>query len=205
MPTPIRLSPWQSFCNKWKAGCGSDLCGRASRVVLARGSLPCDVFFSGEAPGDSEDTLGKPFVGPAGANFQRWVIDKAVPKNVTYALGNLLGCIPTDEDGNKSEFPEDDVVHQCAPRLVELVSLARPKLLVCVGSNASQFLGIKSKGMKHGIKLAQPYDEVPRIELIHPAAILRMNIAQQGLQWQRCEVVLRNAIEEHILTMRGDI
>jgi uracil-DNA glycosylase len=34
--------------------------------VLAKGKLPCDVLFVGEAPGESEDVTGTPFIGPAG-------------------------------------------------------------------------------------------------------------------------------------------
>ncbi len=35
-------------------------------VVLGRGTLPCDVLFVGEAPGNSENDIGKPFIGQAG-------------------------------------------------------------------------------------------------------------------------------------------
>lgn len=60
------ISLYQQHCERWKNGCGSDQCDRANNVVLAKGSIPCDVLLVGEAPGISENQLGYPFAGPAG-------------------------------------------------------------------------------------------------------------------------------------------
>jgi DNA polymerase len=39
--------------------------------------VPCDVLFIGEAPGESEDAIGIPFIGPAGHLLGR-IIDEAL-------------------------------------------------------------------------------------------------------------------------------
>src|SRR5688572_27705229 len=67
LPNRVSLSPWQEHKQRWQGGCGHVMCSRALNVVLARGDLPCDVLFIGEAPGDSEDVTGNPFTGPAGS------------------------------------------------------------------------------------------------------------------------------------------
>lgn len=194
------MTGWQAHCERWRGGCGSDLCARAKTVVLAKGTLPCDVLFIGEAPGDSEDVVGRPFVGPAGTCFQKYVVDPGLPRGVTCAFGNLLGCVPTDGTGRKVTFKDlpdpDATVELCSGRLVELITLARPKLVVCVGEQADTYLGPKSVGMRHGIRLPPDLAAVPRVHVIHPAAVLRMPVAGQGLAWQRCEVILRNAAED---------
>ena len=42
------------------------LVSEATQTVFGEGGPDVDVFFIGEQPGDQEDPVGKPFVGPAG-------------------------------------------------------------------------------------------------------------------------------------------
>ena len=79
----VRKSLYQSHCEKWQDGCGAEICELANKVVLCRGRLPCDVLFIGEAPGESENVIGLPFVGPAGK-----LLDKMIKKGI----GSLIRC-----------------------------------------------------------------------------------------------------------------
>ena len=193
------------FVERWKSCTACDLHKDRQQVVLARGRIPCDVLFIGEAPGQSEDCLGQPFVGPAGQLLDQ-IVERAVPlvwrkdrdgndtecegPAITWAFTNLVCCIPLDDDGVKVSEPPDEAVQACSVRLVEFVEIANPKLIVCVGKLAKDFL---DPGYKHSIKL---HRKIPLTEILHPAAILRMNVAQQGLAVQRCVVVLRNSVED---------
>src|SRR3954463_14127815 len=47
-------------------GCGFELCETATRMVPGEGAPDADVMLVGEAPGATEDELGRPFVGRAG-------------------------------------------------------------------------------------------------------------------------------------------
>ena len=60
----MERTKWQLHVDRWRHGCGNALCDRAQKVCLARGSLPCDVLFTAEAPGESENVVGRPMVGP---------------------------------------------------------------------------------------------------------------------------------------------
>jgi uracil-DNA glycosylase len=179
----------------WSGGCGSAICAGARKVCLARGKVPCDVVFIGEAPGASEDAIGLPFVGPAG-HLLDIVIERSVPEGVPYALTNLVGCIPLDEYGGKSGAPPDEAIKCCGPRLAEFVGLCRPRLVVCVGSLSRDWLDEKRK---HSIVLPPMGDgrPIPRVWVKHPAAILRSSTAVRDLDIQRCVVTIANAIEEH--------
>src|SRR6266446_6215168 len=44
----------------------SELASSRTKTVFATGPIPVELCFIGEAPGESEDAQGKPFVGPAG-------------------------------------------------------------------------------------------------------------------------------------------
>jgi uracil-DNA glycosylase len=181
---------YQEHVKTWSACQLCELSQVRTKVVLARGSVPCDVLFIGEAPGPSEDVIGVPFVGPAGKLFNG-ILARAMPGNVSYALTNLVCCIPRDEDGAKFSEPPPEAIEECMPRLREFVEICRPKLIVAVGALAAAWL-MPKEGSKHSIKRLA--DKM--LEVVHPAAIIRANVAQQGLMRQRCIVKIANAVRD---------
>lgn len=158
--------------------------------MLGRGSLPCAVLFVGEAPGISEDSLGQPFKGPAGKVLDS-IIAQALPTGTRYALTNLVGCIPIGDEGIKSGEPEDESIKACAPRLVEFAAMADPKLVVCVGKLAT--LWLNTPYFRHAIKFEK---EVRKVDIYHPAAILRANPAARSIMAKRCVVTVANVFRE---------
>jgi DNA polymerase len=184
---PLQMTPWQAHRKRWGGGCGSDQCDKATHVVLARGKVPCDVLFVGEAPGASEDVRGVPFDGPAGQLLDR-IVAQSVPPELRVAFTNLVGCLPRGEDGRKAGEPEEDQITCCSDRLRDFVRVANPRLIVLVGKLAETWL---EPGYKHTIKL--PVD-VPTVKITHPAAILRAVVVQQSLLFKRCVVTVAEAV-----------
>jgi uracil-DNA glycosylase family 4 len=188
-------SKYSLHVQKWKEGCGADICERAKQVCFARGSIPCDVLFIGEAPGLSEDVMGQPFVGPAGHLIDR-IIRRSfagLEPSPVYALTNLVGCVPKrDQETAKKKYgqPSSEDIQACAPRLQEFVDMCRPSLIVCVGAMARDWL---ARGYKNPVKIPRT---VPMIDIVHPAHILKMNIAMRGFTEQKCVITIREAIEE---------
>jgi uracil-DNA glycosylase len=200
---------------------GCELCRTRERVVFPRGSVPADVVFVGEAPGESENILGQPFVGPAGQLLDGIVAEalNGIPlcatcgslrykdsdwtcknghrradghggRDVRTAFTNLVLCIPYSADGvGKAEEPDYDHVVACKTRLEQFLRIARPRIVVAVGACAKKWLKPErgNVALPAGAKL---------IDITHPAAILRMNVAQRGLARQRCVVQVRQAVEE---------
>lgn len=187
------LSPYKAHVEKWTGCEDCHLSRRRHRMAFVRGTVPCDVLFLGEAPGASEDVLGRPFVGPAGKLLDQ-IIARAVPEGVTYAMTNLVCCIPLDEDGSKTTEPDHDAVMACAPRLVEFVTIAKPRLIVMVGACADKYVVLEGEGgYRNSVKLP---GKMKRARIDHPAAILRANVAQRGLMIQRASVVISTAIDD---------
>lgn len=203
------LTVFQQHIQDWKDGCGSEHCSAAFKRVLCRGKVPCDVLFVGEAPGESENVIGQPFIGPAGKLLDH-IVERAIQgcqvktqdnvkgaaagglRPLRVAFTNMVCCIPRNpESGKKWEEPDDEQVESCRPRLEEFINkVARPRLVVAVGKVAESWL---TPGYKHSIKMP---DGCKVISIVHPAAILRANVAQQGFAVQRCVVVINNAVEE---------
>lgn len=185
------MTPLQKHISKWQKCQACEAYDQRKKVVLCKGKIPCDVLFIGEAPGESEDTLGIPFIGPAGHLLDRIIYEAisgteledehGLPK-VRIAFTNIVACIPREVDGDKSREPSKNSIKACSKRLVEFIGLCQPKLIVCVG--------------KLSEKWTPDLYGADRISIVHPAAILRADISQRGLAIQHCIIALRDALEE---------
>jgi uracil-DNA glycosylase family 4 len=193
------LPPWEQHFEDWKDCKRCPLHQHRHFVVLARGNLPCDILFIGEAPGFNEDAVGLPLVGPAGQHLEK-IINRAIaPEGIltrSCAFTNLVCCIPKDPESSHSkvEEPEHDDILACQPRLLELIEMAQPKLVVLLGKVAKTYVeGGEYKTNRYSLKLP-PHVKI--IEMMHPAFILRSNIANRELLTQRCVVQLANAADD---------
>lgn len=196
---------------KWGNGCGAFECSGARHVVLARGTVPCDVVFVGEAPGISEDSIGLPFQGPAGHLFDQGpdsilarayemagCLKSVETSNPSYAVCNLVACMPRDADGRKTSDLLDAQVVKCSPRLVEFLEMCSPRLIVTLGSLSEVWLDPKQR---HGIKLPASMSRVLMVSVTHPSAILRAKIVEQSRMVNNAIAVITSALRE--VTKRG--
>lgn len=198
---------WQDHVVGWGACKRCILHTVRANVVLARGKLPCDILFVGEAPGRSEDVAGKPFVeGAQAGSLLEEIITEAFDgdrEKYRVAVTNLLGCIPLSDAF--PECPTGDLLHPrdvpecvapCSPRLQELVRLAQPKLLVRVGKDATDHL---TPGYRHSIEIGW---QCKVMDMVHPAAIRRMKPGFATIERQRAIVQLRTALQNGLQSGR---
>jgi DNA polymerase len=171
------MTPWQLHRKKWQGCKKCVLHKRRKKVVLARGKIPCDVLFTGEAPGHSENVIGTPFIGPAGKLMQR-IIDRALDGQYDYAMTNLVACIPLEENSNKLREPPEECIEACEERLQEFMDIAVPDVVIAVG-------GLAEKNLVSA-------DEA----IVHPAAMLRMDPGQRSLAIQRAIATISDAVYE---------
>jgi uracil-DNA glycosylase len=199
MPALLQqLTPWQAHRRRWENCRRCALCDQRSRIVLARGDVPCDVLFVGEAPGDSEDASGLPFWGPAGQLLDgvvaeasaAWQIDGTSGTGYNqfgFAFTNLCCCYPAVAKQGENHQPLPQEIRECAPRLREFVDICRPRLIVCVGALASQYIG-------WSVDAASERWEI--VAITHPAAVLRALPIQRGGMRDKMVSVLRKALEQ---------
>lgn len=168
-------------------------------VVLARGVIPAEILLVAEAPGSSENTLGKPMVGPAGKLLD-FILEKAGVTQHRYLITNLIACIPIGEEGTKTAEPPPESIKRCAPRLVELVRMAQPRLIVCIGKLAKKHIVGQAQFCAREEAGNPPWlpegTHLRFCDIIHPAAILRADLTQRALLIQRAIVTLAEALEE---------
>jgi uracil-DNA glycosylase len=194
---------WKEHKANWNSCQDCELCEQRNRVVLGKGKLPCDILFIGEAPGDAEDTLGKPFVGPAGHLLDK-IISKVIPPHFRLAYTNLVGCIPKGSNNRKAKEPPRGSIEACSDRLKEFVRLAQPRVIVLVGKLPAKYItgqAMFSNDKKHSTLpwLNPAHNEyLEFVEILHPAFILRADESQKGLAIQRCEIILEDLVESDI-------
>ncbi len=162
------------------------LCQTRKNTVFGVGPLATvDWLIVGEAPGESEDLSGEPFVGAAGQLLDNMLqamrlqraSDDAVPRagvSKSVFITNVLKCRPP---GNRS--PEPAEVAQCAPYLQRQIELLQPKMILALGKFAAQSLLRDSLPEVHKTPLGKlrgqvhRYLGVPVVVSYHPAYLLR--------------------------------
>ena len=145
--------------------CG--LCERRKNVVFGVGKQEADVMFIGEGPGEQEDLLGEPFVGPAGHLLDDMLSIIDLNRKNCY-IANIVKCRPP---GNRD--PRDDEQNACKPYLDQQIALVKPKIIVCLGRVAAKRIihSDYSITKEHGRWV---YSEGTWITAIyHPSALLR--------------------------------
>jgi uracil-DNA glycosylase len=139
------------------------------------GPLLSPVLLVGQAPGDKEPVLGRPFAWTAGKQLFKWFaplgVDEAQFRARVY-MAAVCRCFPGKNPTGGDRVPDEDEIANCRPWLDAELDLLRPKLIVPVGRLAiAQFLPpsplVDVIGSAHRIALrGRRVDVVP---LPHPS------------------------------------
>lgn len=155
-------------------------------VCLVRGTLPCKVLFIGEAPGSSEDATGVPFIGPSGKLLDKLIADSFSSRKYTYAITNILGCVPWKDRANAEvRPPEKAEATQCRNRVWSILDIAKPTAIVEVGKSASKY--------------APTGFDIATLQIFHPAYLLRKGgDSPNNLDYKRTLLKLVSFLEENL-------
>ncbi|MBU0766824.1 uracil-DNA glycosylase [Patescibacteria group bacterium] len=143
--------------------------------VLGEGNPNADIMFIGEAPGQKEDELGRPFVGAAG-KFLDELIESIGFKREDVYISNVVKYRPPE---NRDPLPEEK--EQCMPWLMLEIDLIKPKVIVPLGRHALlHFFTKLSISSSHG-KPQKMTDDLTIFPIYHPAAALHNGNLRQAL------------------------
>ena len=169
---PLTLDLLKEELRAWK---GCELYKTATQAVLGEGNPHAEVMFIGEAPGQKEDELGRPFVGAAG-HFLDELLGSIGLKREDVYISNVVKYRPPQ---NRDPTPEEK--EQCMPWLKMEISLIKPKVIVPLGRHAlGHFFGTLSIGNAHG-KPQVMTDDLTVFPIYHPAAALHNGHLRQAL------------------------
>jgi len=138
-----------------------------NKIVFGVGNPCAELVFVGEGPGHDEDIQGIPFVGRAGKLLTQMIEAMGLTRDQVY-IANVVKCRPPE-----NRTPEKDEVATCMPFLLRQLAAINPKVIVCLGSCATQALLGTTKSIStfrgqwlefRGARLMATY---------HPAYLLR--------------------------------
>ncbi|MBN8872084.1 MAG: UdgX family uracil-DNA binding protein [Rhodospirillales bacterium] len=153
-----------------------DLWQPASQTVFGEGPAGAQVVFIGEQPGDQEDVIGRPFVGPAGQLLDRAMEEAGIDRRTIY-ITNAVKHFKFTPRGKRRihQSPDATEIQVCRFWLdVERVQLA-PRLLVLMGaSGARAVLGrpvtvTRERGRPFALE-----DGQTAFITVHPSYLLRI-------------------------------
>ncbi len=163
---------------------GCELYKTAKNHVPGEGNPRAGFVCVGEAPGQTEDELGRPFVGRAGDLLTK-ILEAIQLKREDVFICNVLKHRPP---GNRNPAPDE--IKACSPYLLRQLELLQPKVILALGTFASQTLLQTNQPIGKLRGLVHRYHGVPLIVTYHPAALLR-NPAWKRPTWEDVQLARR--------------
>ncbi len=159
-------------------------------AVPGEGSAHPDILFVGEGPGETEDQFGRPFIGKAGEMLDRIIVRMGYRREEVF-IGNVVKCRPP-----ANRVPARDEADTCLPFLHRQIALLQPRVVVCLGATALNYLlGMNQPISRNRGRVLRYRGVVPVVGTYHPAYLLRkenpVELRKAKLEvWQDMQQVL---------------
>ena len=174
---------------EFAAGCPRcKLSSSRTHLVFGQGSERARLMFVGEAPGADEDAQGLAFVGRAGQLLTK-IIEAMGLRREDVFIANVLKCRPPE-----NRNPEPDEVAACLPYLREQIRLIAPRVIVTLGTFATQAILETEVGIGRLRGRFHAMGPIRVMPTYHPAFLLRSPERKKDV-WADMKLV-RDALNE---------
>ncbi|HIU34562.1 MAG TPA: uracil-DNA glycosylase [Candidatus Pullichristensenella excrementigallinarum] len=146
-------------------------------VVPGEGNPRARLMLIGEGPGQQEDRMGRPFVGPSGELLTKMLHAIGLERSEVY-ICNIVKCRPP-----KNRNPEPEEAQACLPFLRMQVALVRPKIIVLLGKVACRWTLGEEISITRGHGVWHERKGVWFLPTFHPSALLR-DPAKKADAWE---------------------
>ena len=164
----------------------------SNNMVFNDGNINSPIMLIGEAPGQKEDELSKPFVGEAGSLLNKMLSAINLNRKDLY-ITNVVNYRPP-----LNRKPDSNEIKRYSEFLLEHVYIIKPKIIILLGSTAMEaFFGSNLKISKErGIWKEMLIKDKTYLTMVtfHPAYLLRQN-DQKKYSWIDLKNI-RNKIDE---------
>jgi DNA polymerase len=142
----------------------------------------------GEAPGQTEDETGLPFVGKSGELLEKILASVKLSTEKDVYICNINKCRPP---GNRTPTPEE--MEACKPYLLEQIRLVNPAIILLTGATAVKGLLKEKRGITKIRGQWFEWEGKLCMPIFHPAYLLRNPSREKGspkwLMWQDIQAV----------------
>lgn len=153
----------------------------ATQTVFGEGPENARIMIVGEQPGDEEDLIGRPFVGPAGKLFDRALAELQLDRSTMY-ITNAVKHFRFELRGKRRLHRNPERLHEraCSAWLEGEVALLKPDIVVCLGASAARnVLGTHFRLMEERGTWQTTPTGTRALATVHPAWVLRQPTPEQ--------------------------
>lgn len=146
----------------------------ATRAVLGEGPEGAAIALVGEQPGDQEDRLGRPFVGPAGRLLDRALGEAGIDRSSSY-LTNAVKHFKFEQRGKRRihQRPTAGEVRHSRWWLYRELDFVNPHIVVALGATAVLALAGKALPISRN-RGATHFGNRLGFITVHPSFLLRL-------------------------------
>lgn len=162
------------------------LCAGMTGPVVTGNPVVSRLLLVGQAPGDKEGSLGRPFAWTAGKTLFKWFdsigISETLFRQSAY-MAAVCRCFPGKQPKGGDRVPSDEEIRQCSCWLATEIELLQPSLIIPVGKLAiGQFIKVNKLtevvGQQHRLSIqGRERDLIP---LPHPSGASTWHRMQPG-------------------------
>ena len=151
--------------------------GRENALVFGEGPVKAKLMLIGEAPGEQETLMGRPFVGKAGKNLDRFLELAGMRREEIY-ISNAVKLRPT-KTGRTGRIsnrpPTKEEIALFRPWLMQEIALVQPQVIATLG-NVPLFAVTNDRkltiGEAHGRVMEAGETGRKLFALYHPASLI---------------------------------
>ena len=149
----------------------------ATQIVFGEGPRDAKIMIVGEQPGDEEDRVGRPFIGPAGKVLDDLLARAGLDRSriyLTNAVKHFKWAPMPRGKRRMHSRPNAGEIATCHDWLRAEIDAIRPQMILCLGNSAGQsFVGSKLRVARdRGRATATPWAPWWMVSY-HPSALLR--------------------------------
>ena len=168
-------------CPLWK---------NATQTVFGEGPAHAQAVLVGEQPGDKEDLVGKPFVGPAGQMLDRALEEAGIDRTKVYVT-NAVKHFKFVARGKirLHQKPTTGEIRACRQWYERELAAIKPALVVAMGATAAQsVLGKITPINRNRGRVIELDHGMKALVTVHPSYLLRLPDADSKAREYRCFV-----------------
>jgi DNA polymerase len=162
---------------KEASGCTRcDLYKNATQTVFGEGPADASLMLIGEEPGDREDIVGRPFVGPAGLVLDKALQGAGIDRAQIY-ITNAVKHFKNEPRGKRRlhKKPDTSEIDVCRWWLDNELEIIQPAVAVALGTTAARALMRKALSINANRgRLIELPGGIKGLITVHPSYLLRL-------------------------------
>ncbi len=168
--------------------------------VVTGQAVASKVLLVGQAPGDKEGIMGKPFAWTAGKTMFKWFASIGLEEDVfrqRVYMAAVCRCFPGKNPKGGDRVPSEEEIQNCSSWLDAEIELLRPQLIIPVGKLAiEQFMDVGRlvDVIGHEFELEENGGLIDVIPLPHPSGASTWHRTEPGISLLKKSLSL---IESH--------